>query len=72
MEVGFEIQIFLGKMPENPIQLLRRKGGGKYINPGKRRMRKKLDRVGPVDNRPSPNKIHHFVQKNERTARITT
>ena len=23
----------------------------------------KLDRVGPVDNRPSTNKLHHFVQK---------
>ena len=24
---------------------------------------KKLDRVGPVDNRPSPDKLHHFVKK---------
>ena len=24
---------------------------------------KKLDGVGPVDNRPSTNKLHHFVQK---------
>ena len=23
----------------------------------------KLDRVGPVDNRPSPEKLHHFVEK---------
>ena len=23
----------------------------------------KLDRVGPVDNRPSTDKLHHFVQK---------
>ena len=23
----------------------------------------KLDGVGPVDNRPSTNKLHHFVQK---------
>ena len=27
---------------------------------------KKLDGVGPVDNRPSPNKLHHFV-KNKMT-----
>ena len=26
---------------------------------------KKLDGVGPVDNRPSTNKLHHFVQKKE-------
>ena len=24
----------------------------------------KIDRVGPVDNRPSTNKLHHFVKKN--------
>ena len=24
---------------------------------------KQLDRVGPVDNRPSTNKLHHFVRK---------
>ena len=24
---------------------------------------KKLDGVGPVDNRPSTNKLHHFVRK---------
>ena len=24
----------------------------------------KLDGVGPVDNRPSTDKLHHFVQKN--------
>ena len=24
---------------------------------------KKLDRVGPVDNRPSTDKLHHFVHK---------
>ena len=23
----------------------------------------KLDRVGPIDNRPSPAKLHHFVKK---------
>ena len=28
---------------------------------------KKLDRVGPVDNRPSTDKIHHFVQKRKKT-----
>ena len=26
----------------------------------------KLDRVGPVDNRPSINKLHYFVQKKKR------
>ena len=26
----------------------------------------KLDRVGPVDNRPSTDKLHHFVRKKER------
>ena len=26
---------------------------------------KKLDGVGPVDNRPSTDKLHHFVQKKE-------
>ena len=26
---------------------------------------KKLDRVGPVDNRPSTNKLHHFVRQEE-------
>ena len=26
----------------------------------------KLDRVGPFDNRPSTNKLHHFVRKKER------
>ena len=40
-EEDFEIQLFGGKMPENPIQLLRSKCGGIYINPGRRRMRKK-------------------------------
>ena len=25
----------------------------------------KLDGVGPVDNRPSTNKLHHFVKKNK-------
>ena len=24
---------------------------------------KKLDGVGPIDNRPSPDKLHHFVKK---------
>ena len=27
---------------------------------------KKLDGVGPVDNRPSTDKLHHFVQKKRR------
>ena len=27
----------------------------------------KLDGVGPVDNRPFTNKLHHFVQKNKKT-----
>ena len=26
----------------------------------------KLDGVGPVDNRPSTNKLHHFVQKRKK------
>ena len=26
----------------------------------------KLDGVGPVDNRPSPTKLHHFVQKKKK------
>ena len=26
----------------------------------------KLDRVGPVDNRPSPAKLHHFCQQKRR------
>ena len=26
----------------------------------------KLDRVGPVDNKPSTDKLHHFVQKNDK------
>ena len=26
----------------------------------------KLDGVGPLDNRPSTNKLHHFVQKKEK------
>ena len=29
----------------------------------KRPFKKKLDGVGPVDNRPSPDKLHHFVKK---------
>ena len=28
-----------------------------------KRRAKKLDGVGPVDNRPSTDKLHHFVQK---------
>ena len=28
-------------------------------------MKKKLDGVGPVDNRPSTDKLHHFVRKEE-------
>jgi hypothetical protein len=36
------------------------KGGG---------MLKKLDGVGPVDNRPSTDKLHHFVQKKEEKKR---
>ena len=27
-------------------------------------MLKKLDGVGPVDNRPSTHKLHHYVKKN--------
>ena len=30
---------------------------------------KKLDRVGPVDNRPSTDKLHHFVKKKKRKKR---
>ena len=26
--------------------------------------RRELDRVGPVDNRPSTDYVHHFVKKN--------
>ena len=26
----------------------------------------KLDGVGPVDNRPSTDKLHHFVKKNKK------
>ena len=26
----------------------------------------KLDGVGPVDNRPSPEQLHHFVQKKQK------
>jgi hypothetical protein len=29
--------------------------------------RRKLDGVGPVDNRPSTDKLHHFVQKKKVT-----
>ena len=28
--------------------------------------KEKLDGVGPVDNRPSPDKLHHFVKKKRR------
>ena len=31
----------------------------------------KLDRVGPVDNRPSTDKLHHFVQKKEEKKEVT-
>ena len=31
----------------------------------KNKTKTKLDGVGPVDNRPSTNKLHHFVQKNK-------
>ena len=31
----------------------------------------KLDKVGPVDNRPSIDKIPHFVQKKERKKNVT-
>jgi hypothetical protein len=27
----------------------------------------KLDRVGPVDNRPSPDKLYHFVKKKKKS-----
>ena len=33
------------------------------------KMNIKLDWVGPVDNRPSPNKLHHFVKKKKRKKR---
>ena len=32
-------------------------------NPGGPRQLRKLDGVGPVDNRPSTDKLHHFVKK---------
>ena len=32
---------------------------------------KKIDGVGPVDNRPSTNKLHPFVQKKKKKKRIT-
>ena len=31
----------------------------------------KLDRVGPVDNRPSTNKLHHFVKKKSDMQHVT-
>ena len=34
-------------------------------------MIKKLDGVGPVDNRPSTAKLHHFVRKKEETKIVT-
>ena len=30
----------------------------------------KLDGVGPVDNRPSPTKLHHFVQKKKKRKKV--
>ena len=35
------------------------------------RSEEKLDGVGPVDNRPSTNKLHHFVQKSEHSLKIS-
>ena len=32
---------------------------------------KKLDGVGPVDNRPSTEKLHHFVRKKEEEKKLT-
>ena len=32
---------------------------------------KKLDGVGPVDNRPSPDKLHNFVKKKKKITRDT-
>ena len=31
----------------------------------------KLDEVGPVDNRPSTDKLHHFVQKKKKEKKVT-
>ena len=35
-------------------------------------MLNKLDGVGPVDNRPSPNKLHNFVQKRKKKRKKVT
>ena len=32
---------------------------------------KKLDGVGPVDNRPSTDKLHHFVRKKKMKKKMT-
>ena len=37
----------------------------KYFRQVKQVKVSKLDVVGPVDNRPSTNKLHHFFEKNE-------
>ena len=31
----------------------------------------KLDGVGPVDNKPSTDKLHHFVQKKKKKKKVT-
>ena len=37
----------------------------RFVTSKKNVIRVKLDRVGPVDNRPSTDKLHHLVQKEE-------
>ena len=32
---------------------------------------KKLDGVGPIDNRPSTDNLHHFVQKKKKRKKVT-
>ena len=32
----------------------------------------KLDGVGPVDNRPSPNELHHFVEEKKKKKKYLT
>ena len=39
---------------------------------GKDQVENKLDGVGPVDNRPSPDKLHHFVKKNKKQKKCDT
>ena len=51
-----------------PMACLWRSLGGIYDLGGEHGLRgaDKLDGVGPVDNRPSPEKLHHFEKKREK------